>query len=123
MGKGAFSAKYGNTLGGTINLIPAVPGDDPEMSIFTGYKRYNTFSAGATAAGRSGDFAALLSAGYNETDGHLRNSGAERIDVGGRFYWFWGDDGEISSSFRRITSYNVCYTKLLRLVRGWFKKR
>lgn len=100
VGKGAFSAKYGNTLGGTINLVPQTPPEEPEFSAWTGYKRYDTWSFGADAAGRVGPFGAYLAAGYDETDGHLRNSGAKRTNVNGRFYGFWGDDGEVMLGFR-----------------------
>lgn len=108
VGKGAFSAKYGNTLGGTINLVPARPGDDPEFRLFGGYKRYDTFSYGASASARTGPFAAFLSGGYDQTDGHLRNSGVERGNVVGRLYGFWGDDGEIMAGFRLVDGdYNM----------------
>ncbi|GBC62578.1 TonB-dependent receptor [Desulfonema ishimotonii] len=100
VGKGAFSAKYGNTLGGTINLIPTEPGDDPAFSAHTGFKRYDTFSAGVSGSGKYGPLGAQLSAGYTETDGNLRNSEAERADFGSRFYWSWGGDGQIQAGFR-----------------------
>jgi len=81
VGKGAFSAKYGNTLGGTIDLVPSAPDDVSKFTASFGYKRYGTLSVGASGSGKSDLFGAFLSAGYNETDGHLRNSGAERTDV------------------------------------------
>ena len=53
VGKGAFSAKYGNTLGGSINLIPAELGADPTASASAGYKRYDTYSVDASASARN----------------------------------------------------------------------
>jgi iron complex outermembrane receptor protein len=100
VGKGAFSAKYGNTLGGTINLIPAQPGADPTASASVGYKRYDTYSAGASAAARTASMGACFSAGYMETDGHLRNSQAERTSVAGNLFYYWGDDGTVNASVR-----------------------
>lgn len=102
VGKGGFSAKYGNTLGGTINLVPLPPPVDPTVSARAGHMRYDTWSFSADAAGRAGPFGAFLAAGYDETDGHLRNSGAERTNLAGRFYGFWGDDGEIMLGFRYL---------------------
>lgn len=98
--KGAFSAKYGNTLGGTINLIPTVPAEVPEAWVSAGYKRYDTYSVGGSASGRYEDFGGTLAAGYNSTDGNLRNSEADRIDLGGSLHYFWGADGEIRFGLR-----------------------
>lgn len=100
IGKGAFSAKYGNTLGGTINLVPAPPGETPEFSFGAGCKRYDTYSVNASTAGRLAPFGARVSGGYVETDGHLRNSEAERSDFAADLYYFWGDDGEVRASVR-----------------------
>ena len=100
VGKGAFSAKYGNTLGGTINMIPAKPEKEFEAGIQTGYKRYDTYSLGAWGSGRWGSLGTRLSAEYIESEGHLRNSQAERINVAGDFYWFWEDNGEIKAGVR-----------------------
>ena len=98
--KGGFSAKHGNTLGGTINLVPLPPAEDPRFSVRAGYKRYATGSVSADVSARSGPFGAFLAAGYDETGGHLRNSGAERTNIAGRFYGFRGEDGEIMLGFR-----------------------
>jgi iron complex outermembrane receptor protein len=101
--KGAFSAKHGNSLGGAVSMTSNPPEKGFEARISTGYKRYNTFSADASVSGRQDAFAASLSAGHKRTDGHLRNSGAERTDVSGRFHYFWGDDGELQLSLRHST--------------------
>jgi len=98
--KGGFSAKYGNTLGGTINMRPTPPEEPFHAEIYTGYKRYNTFSFSGTASGQSGPFGSVFSAGYHRTDGHLRNSEAERYDINGRLYHDWGDDGQLQFSIR-----------------------
>jgi iron complex outermembrane receptor protein len=100
IGKGAFTARYGNTLGGTINLVPAYPPVEPTFSIVGGFKRYDTYSGSAAVAGRLGSFGARLAAAYVETSGNLRNSEAERSNFSGDFYWFWGEDGEVRLSAR-----------------------
>ena len=100
VGKGAFSAKYGNTLGGTIDLVPVSLPEGVSGNAWTGYKRYDTWSLGASVSGRLESFGARVSAGYVSTDGNLRNSAAERADASADLYYFWGDDGEIKGSVR-----------------------
>ena len=100
VGKGAFSAKYGNTLGGTIEMIPEPIPDTPTFSARTGYKRYNTFSLGASGAGSASNLGLRLSAAYDETDGNLRNSGADRTHFGTRLSWRFGDTSEVYAGVR-----------------------
>ena len=100
--KGAFSAKVGNTLGGAVKLVSNPPEKETEISLFSGIGEYNTWSLGSAVSGRTEHLGASLYAGYNETDGHLRNSSVERTDASGRFYWFFGGDGEISAGIRYI---------------------
>lgn len=100
IGKGAFSAKYGNTLGGTINLVPVVPPERWTVSLEGGMKRYDTYSTNASASGWTGPVGVRVGAGYLETDGNLRNSQADRSHFAGDFYWFWGGDGEVRLSAR-----------------------
>jgi len=109
VGRGAFSARYGNTLGGTIDLVPAIPAEDWDIQAFSGYKRFDTFGAGGYASGRYGPFGTTLSLGANSTDGHPRNSEVERYDFGGSFYYFFGGDGELKAS--------VTYTKAIPTIR------
>ncbi|MFW6081179.1 MAG: TonB-dependent receptor [Desulfosalsimonas sp.] len=98
--RGAFSAKYGNNLGGTINMTSSPPSEKLQGKISTGYERYDTFSAAGSVATRQDDYALSLSAGHNRTDGHLRNTEAQRSDASGRLYYFWADDGLMEISLR-----------------------
>lgn len=100
IGKGAFSAKYGNTLGGTINLVPPPLQEGLELTAGAGVKRYDTHSFNASGSGRSGSLGARISGGWVETQGHLRNSEAERGSVSADFFYFWGDHGEIRAGIR-----------------------
>lgn len=100
VGKGAFSAKYGNTLGGTINLVPAELDQEPAATVAAGYRRYDTWSLDAAASGRTESVGGRFSAGYLETDGHLRNSEAERVALSGEITGFWGDGGEVTAGIR-----------------------
>ncbi len=98
--KGGFSAKYGNNLGGTINLRSIPPSEEFRGKIHAGFKRYDTFNAGATASGSIGPLGLVFSGGYDETDGHLRNSAAERFNLSGSLYYEWADTGELRFSVR-----------------------
>ena len=98
--KGGFSAKHGNTLGGTINMRSVPPAETFSARLNTGFKRYDTFTAGGLVSGRTGPFGLVFSGGYDETDGHLRNSQAERYNASGRLHYYWSDNGEIRFSVR-----------------------
>ena len=100
VGKGAFSAKYGNTLGGTIELTPIPLSEGISANASTGYKRYDTWSLGASVSARHENLGGRVSAGYAAPDGNLRNSEANRADASADFYYYWGGDGEIKGSVR-----------------------
>ncbi|MBF0450438.1 MAG: TonB-dependent receptor [Candidatus Magnetomorum sp.] len=78
--KGAFSAKQGNTLGGTINMIPAKPKTGSHINLYSGYKRYQTYNAGTTVSYLNDTYHLCFMTGHNQTDGHLRNSQVDRND-------------------------------------------
>lgn len=100
--KGAYNAKYGNTLGGYINLVPQKPSEQPEASLSTGYKTYNTFAAQAKAGAKEGQAAISLASGYDSTDGNLRNSGVERQNYAANLYYLPQSGGEVRGSVRYI---------------------
>ncbi len=100
VGKGAFSARYGNTLGGTVNLQPAPLPEQFTSGLRAGYKRYGTYSLAGTVAGRNAAVGGRLAAGYLETDGHLRNSQAHRVGADGRLEYFLAGGGRIKAGVR-----------------------
>ncbi|NLJ28140.1 TonB-dependent receptor [Desulforhabdus amnigena] len=102
VGKGAYSAKYGNTLGGTINLVPKRPDEELDASASAGLKRYGTFGTADYAAIRYGHFGGVVTVGYDTTDGNLRNSEAERQNYSGTLYYYPGGDGELRAAFRYV---------------------
>jgi len=79
--KGAFSAKYGNTLGGVINMKSAPPKKGAHFQIYSGYKNYQTYLTGASTSYATDHFYLSVNAGHHKTDGHLRNSDADRNDL------------------------------------------
>ena len=100
--KGAFSAKYGNTLGGTVNLVPASPAEGLHGDLSGGYKRYGTFGTSIYGSERSGQLAGAATAGFDTTDGNLKNSAAQRQNYSGTVYYYPAADGELRASFRFV---------------------
>ncbi len=95
--KGAFSAKYGNTLGGYINLVSP---DTVTNGLYfsSGYKRYDTYFLTGGSSFRYSNFGIKLTSGYYSTNGYLRNSEAQRSDISGDLYYFFQDNGRIKFS-------------------------
>ncbi len=100
--KGAFNAKYGNTLGGTISLVPMRPTEELDVNLSGGYKRYNTYGTSNYASMRYEKVGGVITAGFDSTDGNLKNSEAERQNYSGTVYYYPGGDGELRASFRYV---------------------
>ena len=98
--KGAYSAKHGNTLGGTIELIPERPTHDPTFKTNAGMGCYETFHGSGQFAIRDDNFGLIINSGYDESDGHLRNSDFDRVSIGGSFLVYPTEKGEIEATFR-----------------------
>jgi len=102
VGKGAFTARYGNTLGGTINLVPLRPAEEVDVSLSGGYKRYSTYGTENYASMSYGRVGGVVTAGYDRTDGNLKNSEAEQQNYSGTVYYYpWGD-AELRAAFRFV---------------------
>ncbi|GBC63335.1 TonB-dependent receptor [Desulfonema ishimotonii] len=76
--RGAGPAKFGNTLGGVVNIVTRKPDEKPETSISTVYGSHDTWDTKASHAWKIGPAAWSLSASHYETDGYLRNNFTER---------------------------------------------
>jgi outer membrane receptor protein involved in Fe transport len=72
--RGPGPAKFGNTLGGVINIITSKPDELPETSINTVYGSFGTWDTKAFHTWKKGPVGWRLSAGHYETDGYLRNN-------------------------------------------------
>lgn len=95
--KGAYSARYGNTLGGYINLVsPDIITN--EIYLTAGYKRYETYSVTGGGSFRHSNIGIRLISGYYSTNGYLRNSEAQRANFLGDVYYFFKDNGHIKLS-------------------------
>ena len=100
VGRGAFSARYGNTLGGTVNLVPRPMGEELALSADLGLQSHGTFACHAAASGGSETLAGRASVGFQETGGYLRNSQARRTDVSTGLEWRPGDFQTLSANLR-----------------------
>lgn len=93
--RGPFSALYGNSAGGVIQLWSAAPTQDPELTVQTTYGRDDSWTAGARVRGSSGP------AGYNVavqrfmTDGYRDHSAADRNSANARFTFDLGSAGTL----------------------------
>jgi iron complex outermembrane receptor protein len=84
--RGPASALYGsNAMGGVINIITKKQLEDGIKTNFrTMYGSYNTVSAEANNAVRSGKFSSYLSLGYNHSDGIRENMEFDQYSAYGK---------------------------------------
>ena len=97
--RGAVSAKYGNTLGGVIDIVSKKPSDTPVTTISSTYGEFETWNTKISHGARAGAFWWTLAGSHFETDGFLRNNYSDRdnanIQVGLALPW----DFEIGGGF------------------------
>ncbi len=97
--KGISDPKYGNNLGGVINLIPKRPKEKPDFEIQAMKARYDTNKLSLFHSWKPSHFEYSLSANYVKSDGYLRNGNFEVKNLnfysGYNFPW----DGKIKLNF------------------------
>ena len=71
--KGVGDPRYGNVLGGVINLIPKKLTARPGTEVQASYASFNTAALNLYHGFKPGAFEYSLSAGYSRSDGYLRN--------------------------------------------------
>jgi outer membrane receptor protein involved in Fe transport len=98
--RGPKAARYGNTLGGVINIITKKPQEDLDLRVKSTYGSYDSFKAMARSSYRYGAFGYSVSGGYRETDGFLRNNYQEGYDFNAQGYLFLLGDGYIAPGVR-----------------------
>lgn len=76
--RGAGPAKFGNTLGGVVNIVTAKPTEEPETVVRTAYGSMDTWDSSIAHTWKVGNVGWALSAGHYESDGHLRNNSMDR---------------------------------------------
>lgn len=80
--RGAGPAKFGNTLGGVVNIVTGKPTEEPETALQTSYGSRDTWDSSVVHKWRAGPVGWVLSAGHFESDGYLRNNTVDRDNVG-----------------------------------------
>ncbi len=81
--RGAGPAKFGDTLGGVINIITHKPEETPKTTVSTSYGSLSTWDSKAYHSWKRGPLGWSLSASHFETDGYLRNSFSDRNNFNG----------------------------------------
>lgn len=71
--KGVSDPRYGNTLGGVINLVTKKPKEKPVYELQGLGASFDTYTLSFFHAWKPGDFEYSISGGYSESDGYLRN--------------------------------------------------
>ena len=99
--RGAGSAEYGNTLGGTINIITKKGSKKNKIGICSSYGSFNTVYAAASQHGNLRGFLYEdISYGYWRTDGYLRNNYVSRNNYSGRLKFIFPEDLSIGLGMR-----------------------
>lgn len=73
--KGVVDPRYGNVLGGVINIVPKRLADRPSTEVQASYASYATAVFDLYHGFKPGAFEYSLAAGYTRSDGYLRNGG------------------------------------------------
>lgn len=76
--RGPFSALYGNSSGGVVQLFTKKGGPETELSFGAFYGDFRTHRETATASGQVGNFDYVLNAAHYETDGYRDFSAYKR---------------------------------------------
>lgn len=76
--RGVGPAKFGNTLGGVVNIITRKPDKTPKAKFSSVYGSEDTWDTRLSYAQKIGPLGWSLSASHYETDGYLRNNFTDR---------------------------------------------
>ena len=82
--RGAGPAKFGDTLGGTINIVTKRPSEEAKTVVSSSYGSLDTWDSRFSHMWKVGPVGWVLSANHYETDGYLRNNDYERNQFFGK---------------------------------------
>ena len=94
--RGPFSALYGNSSGGVVQLWSAEGTGEPSARVRATFGSYDTTSVGAQALGTAGPLSYNLAASRFETDGYRDHSAARRDSVNLRLGIDFGADQSLT---------------------------
>ena len=128
--RGTGSVLYGdNATGGVINILTKVPTQGVHATAGLEAGSYDANKQKVSLSASAEDLAVSLYASRSDTDGYRQNNDLLAKDLGAKLTFFatdaltlrlngsyhYDDYGMPGALTARITSYNVCYTKLLRI--------
>lgn len=112
--RGAHSAVYGETIGGTINIVTKKGGtrkdEKPEGKVTVDYSSFNTQYYKASMAGNKGRFGYSVGGGLRSSDGYLKNSDYETKDVTARISYLFPFDGRLTLGYKGNFMENSLFT-------------
>ena len=82
--RGAGPAKFGNTLGGVVNIVSKDPTEAAKTTVTASAGSLGTWDNRLAHSAKAGPVGWSISASHFETDGYLRNNFADRKNVSGR---------------------------------------
>ena len=94
--RGPFSALYGNSSGGVIQLFTAEGSAQPELRSGIIVGNYGTSRASANLRGSSGSLGYNVSLSRFDTDGYRDHSAARRNSGNAKLTWRVGDSGTLT---------------------------
>ncbi len=111
--RGLAPVKYGNTLGGVVNLVTSKPSRRPRTEVWTSATDFRTWEVGGSQSGKAGRGLYNLTFGHYESDGYLRNALADRDTLSGKVIFSMPGDyvltlsGRYSSNKAGMIVYNM----------------
>ncbi|CQR70829.1 Colicin I receptor precursor [Sporomusa ovata DSM 2662] len=100
--KGPKSAKYGNTLGGVINIITRKGTEKSSTHVQTDFGSYGYKSYRFDHSGSDGSFNYFITAGTKEADGYLRNNYLDSKDYSLRLGYTFDTKGELTVGVSKV---------------------
>ncbi len=104
--RGASSAKYGSTLGGTLNVVTEKPSREPETTVrlrgglIDEDAREDMWNGLVSHSGGAGPFLYRLSVAHHDSNGFLRNAYSERELFSGSLTWLLTENLDLTFSGR-----------------------
>ena len=102
--RGGHSAVYGETIGGTINIVTkkgsSRTDNRPEVQATADISEYGTQKYSAGVAGNYNALGYALGGAYRESDGYLKNSEYELKDVNGRLSYTFPFEGRLTFGYK-----------------------
>jgi iron complex outermembrane receptor protein len=100
--RGPFSALYGNSSGGVVQLFSAIGQEPDELTFRTTAASDDTYAASARWLGKQGGVGFNLAASLFDTGGYRRHSAARRESVNARFDIDLNSDAELTLVFNHL---------------------